>query len=253
MTKQTHEGICHICGINGPLSFEHIPPRAASNNRPVITIQFNNIIELGPDAIARGPVQQKGMGANTLCYRCNNDTGAWYGTQFVNWCYQGMEILKQTSGNPSTLYLKNISPLPIIKQIATMFFSVNSEKFQVLNNELVRFVLNKEINYLSPKYRFFVYLNTTAKFRKFGATAIVDINSRKISILSEITFPPYGYVMTIDSEPPDDRVIEITHFGKYYYRDNIDLSLNLPVLPTHLPFPGDYRDKDQIYRDAGHK
>lgn len=33
MSKQEHYGICHICGKYGKLSYEHIPPQSAFNNR----------------------------------------------------------------------------------------------------------------------------------------------------------------------------------------------------------------------------
>ncbi|OGQ95774.1 MAG: hypothetical protein A2521_01015 [Deltaproteobacteria bacterium RIFOXYD12_FULL_57_12] len=190
------------------------------------------------------------MGYHTLCDKCNNDTGAWYGDQFVNWCYQGMKMLVRASGKPSLIYLNKLFPLPILKQIATMFFSVNSEIFRIPNEEMVRFVMNKNEKYLSPKYRFFVYYNTTGRFRASGSTGLLNVNTGKISVISEITYPPFGYVMTIASEPPDNRLFEITHFARYDYNEFKEMPLELSVLPTHLFIPGDYREKDQIYRDA---
>src|SRR5216684_6998566 len=104
MSQMKREGVCHICGNYGPLSFEHIPPRAAFNNRSVIKVKFEEALELGPDGVAKGPIQQQGAGQYTLCRKCNNDTGAWYGKSFVDWCYQGMDILIRTKGKPSLIY-----------------------------------------------------------------------------------------------------------------------------------------------------
>jgi hypothetical protein len=159
MAKKRYEGTCHICGTYGPLSFEHIPPHAAFNDRPVIRIEFEQALSLGPDEQVRGPKQQRGMGGYTLCPKCNNDTDVWYGPRFVDWCYQGMDMLIRTNGKPTLIYLNYIFPLQVLKQIVTMFFSVNVEGFRKPNEELVRFVLNREARYISPKYRFFVYYN----------------------------------------------------------------------------------------------
>ncbi len=49
MAKKRREGTCHICGCYGPLSFEHIPPHAAFNDRPVIRVEFEQAMSLGPD------------------------------------------------------------------------------------------------------------------------------------------------------------------------------------------------------------
>jgi hypothetical protein len=251
MSRKRPEGVCRICGREGPLSFEHIPPKAAFNDRPVIVLKFEETLKLGPDEVAKGPIQQRGMGYYTLCEQCNNNTGAWYGKQFIDWCYQGMEILRRTNGNPSLINLNYLLPLPILKQIVTMFFSVHPETFSIPNEELVRFILNKEEKYLSPKYRFFVYFNTRGRPRSFGGGGLLNFDTGSITIISEITFPPFGYVMTINSGSPDPRLAEITHFAQYGYKEFVVMEVKLPVLPTYLPTPGDYREIDQIHRESG--
>ncbi|MCD6308131.1 MAG: hypothetical protein J7M24_03960, partial [Candidatus Latescibacteria bacterium] len=51
------------------------------------------------------------------------------------------------------------------------------------------------------------------------------------------------------SEPPDDRLYEITHFSRFSYNDFRVVNLKIPVLPTHLAIPADYRAKEEINRD----
>jgi hypothetical protein len=70
-------------------------------------------------------------------------------------------------------------------------------------------------------------------------------------ILSETTFPPFGYVMTFNSPSPDDRLTDITYFAEYEYNQEGTLSLKLPVLPVYTFFPADYRSRDQVLKDAG--
>ena len=70
-------------------------------------------------------------------------------------------------------------------------------------------------------------------------------------ILSETTFPPFGFVMTFNSPSPDDRLTDITYFAKYPYKELRTLWLQLPVLPIYTAFPGDYRPREQVLKDAG--
>lgn len=42
-----HNGKCHICGSIGPLTFEHIPPESAFNDRTVLIGEFKDIIDKG--------------------------------------------------------------------------------------------------------------------------------------------------------------------------------------------------------------
>ncbi len=246
MARKRPEGNCHICGEFGPLSFEHIPPKKAFNNRPVISMDFNQALELGPNEPTKGKgnVQQKGMGTYTLCERCNNLTGHWYGNRFVDWCYQGMNILHRTNGSPTLFYMNYMFPLAIIKQILVMFFSVNGSGFRNANQELVDFVLNRDAKYLPPKYRVFVYYNIEGKSRKIGP--VVLWRSGQMHTVSEISYPPFGYVLALDSEPPDSQLFEISHFARFGYNEFAVMELRLPVLPTHLMFPGDYRNENEI-------
>jgi len=249
LAKPKREGNCAICGRYGPLTFEHVPPEKAYNDRPVVLVEFEKMIRLAPDERTKGRIQQRGMGAYTLCGKCNNDTGGWYGGAFVDWCAQGMDILRRASGRPTLIYPHHIYPLRVIKQIVTMFFSANPESLRH-HAELVRFVLNKEQRYLSPTYRVFVYYNSVGRTRLYGFAGRLDANTGSTILMSEITFQPFGYVMTLDTPPPDERLIEITHFSRRDYDTQISLPLRLPVLPTHVWVPGDYREKDQIMREA---
>jgi len=241
------QGTCHICGVKGPLSFEHIPPRKAFNERRVISLPFEEAIKLGPDEIPRGKIKQRGVGGYTLCADCNSKTGHWYGSQFVDWCYTGMSVLVDSGGAPKLSYVIHLYPLAVLKEIVTMFFSVNHDRFHTANPDLVRFVLNRDNKGLPNKYRFFIYFNTSPRFRVISTAALMKFGSREEPILmSEFAYPPYGYVMTIDSSPPDPRLFEITHFARYEYYEKAEMALELPLLPVHTPFPGDYRTKEEI-------
>lgn len=239
-------GKCHICGKVGPLSFEHIPPKKAFNNRRVITVKFEEAVTLGPDEFAKGSIQQRGSGDYTLCPICNHTIGHWYGKYFVDWCYQAMNILTKANGNPSLIYLNYLFPLAVLKQIIAMFFSVNPPEFAENNPELVSFVLSRDRKYLSPRYRIFIYYNICGKYRFSGVAVRFNINSRSIIKMTEFNYPPFGYMMTIDSHPPDDRLYEITHFAHYGYKEFKIMTLSPSVLPTHILLPGDYRSKKEI-------
>jgi hypothetical protein len=198
----------------------------------------------------KGTISQRGAGAYTLCSRCNNLTGHWYGSHFVSWCYQGMELLQRTGGQPSLIYLHYVFPLSIIKQIATMLFSINTDQFRRANPELEAFVIDRDRKYLSSRYRFFVYFNSQGRHRAVGTSGMLHIGTGAMHVMSELTYPPFGYLLVFDNAAPDDRLFEISHFARYDYGQFEVMELRLPVLPTHTSFPGDYRSKEQIFRDA---
>ena len=120
MPKSKQYGTCHICGKYGKLSFEHVPPRKAYNEKPAHMAKgeefIRNITKANFEDI-KTRIYQRGSGDYTLCEECNNDTGSWYGKSYLDWVYQAVAIIHYTSGKPTLHYPYFLFPLRVIKQI----------------------------------------------------------------------------------------------------------------------------------------
>lgn len=245
-------GECHLCGRHGRLSFEHVPPEAAFNDRAVVAVGGERALKEYRRQKPRGPIEQRGMGSHTLCERCNSRTGAWYGAALAAWCHQGAAVLAATGNKPSLAYPYYIYPLRVLKEIATMFFSVNEFAFKnafttdirQAGRELAQVILSRDRRRTPPPFRFFMYLTTSGVNRLVGWSGMV--HNGMASNLTEITFPPFGYVMTAGSDPPHREMEEITGFGTHEYGDFKMVHLGLPVLPVASPYPGDYRTEAEV-------
>lgn len=242
-------GTCHLCGDFEPLSYEHVPPEAAFNNRPVVAHLIDEVLEKGSWQESKGKILQRGAGAYTLCNRCNPKTGAWYGRWFVEWVYQGMNILWATTQSPTLYYTFHIFPLRVLKQIICMFFSANGPEFRKVHPDLERFVLDKERRYLPSGVKFYAFYSVGKFARQAGVMHRFDLyHSSKSTTFSEITYPPFGYVMSFDN-PPHPGLQDLTHFARYNYNTFRSISLRIPALPVISYFPGDYRSQKEIDRD----
>jgi hypothetical protein len=248
--RRNVRGPCHICGVVTDLSFEHVPPRAAFNEHPVWELRGDAVFRADLDNLPRGVQRQRGSGEYTLCEPCNKTTGGWYGRAFAGFAFQAAEILYATRGRASLHYPFHFAPLRVLKQIVCMFMSINSPAFAQVNPELVRFVKNKRAFSLPPKYRFFIYYNAGTRSRSAGVSGLLNTNSHQIRVLSEMTFPPFGYVLSLKGESPDDRLVDISWFARFLYDDWGHFTMRLPVLDVFTPFPGDYRDRQTVLREA---
>lgn len=240
---------CHICGTVTNLTFEHVPPRAAFNDRPIVGRKFEELLQGDIDKLndSKGQIFQRGLGSYTLCSDCNSKTGAFYGNAFVDWAYQGLCLSEHAEIAPSLYHVFQIFPLRIIKQIICMFFSVNHSGFNRAHPELVSFVLKKEHKYLPSKIKIYAFFNRSSKGRQHGITGNMNFFSRdSLRLFSEVAFPPFGYVLSINSPPPDGRLTDISYFANYKYNEWKDIPLKLPILPVYSPMPGDYRDRETI-------
>ena len=247
-------GLCRICGDVTELSFEHVPPRAAFNNRRTTTADISRLIGSDdPNALeqpARGHISQRGAGAYTLCVKCNNTTGHWYGSAYVDWAAQGLMLLQASGRSPSLYHIFHIFPLRVLKQIICMFFSANSPNFRDRHEDLVRFVLNRDAKYLDPKVRVYAFYHLGDRSRQSGVSTLVQLSddgfSARSKIFSEITWPPFGYVLSLDSEPPDDDLLDISGFAHYRYKEWTDVQLRLRAKEIYSWLPGDYRSREEV-------
>src|SRR4029077_19760652 len=51
------------------------------------------------EALQSGKYIQRGAGRHSLCAKCNNDTGTWYGTPYVNFARQVLILLHRSKGH----------------------------------------------------------------------------------------------------------------------------------------------------------
>jgi hypothetical protein len=74
-------GPCALCGSNGKLTYEHLPPRSTHNNKPaeVFGLPKNSMTPVHVTTL------QQGSGGYTLCNTCNNFTGTEYVRNYQEW------------------------------------------------------------------------------------------------------------------------------------------------------------------------
>lgn len=246
MTSQ-HYNITHccICGSNGPLTFEHIPPRSALNGSKIIVSDPDKYWNQGPGigASARGKEMQRGYGRKSLCGPCNNYTGTHYVEQFAAWCKWGSDLSSKVMGHtPVIAHYPLVFPLQIIKQILTMFIALNGEYFGGQRRfEFAKFLLNKDYRYLDPSIRFWIYLLAPGPSRNIPMSSTIDTVTGSHSSGMEFSFHPFGYMITFQQKPPDDRLADITHFLSHDYLELRTGSIRIAKLPCHGLGFGDYR------------
>lgn len=178
----------------------------------------------------------------TLCEACNGFTGRVYAFALAAWVKRGFELLERRNLAPTIEFSTLLYPLPLLKQILTMFLGLHGRELGgPVKSHLRNFVLNREMKYLDPTLRVWTYFVAPGPLRNTPPVISGDVFTGKFTFGSEFSFPPFGYMLTIDSVPQDNRLTEISYFSRYSYHDLKSISLRLNTLPTHTPFLGDTR------------
>lgn len=250
---KTVHGRCRLCGEMKDLSFEHIPPRSSFNKNTVYVISsFED--SLGSEDIfnpnIKGKVKQGGTGNNSLCIECNNFLGRTYVDSYKSWIMVGIDRLKVYKDSPISFRIDDFEPLKVLKQIFSMFISMDDEDCYDRHKDLCDYVRDPNSNELPEKYRILIYLNDIGKTFYIPPMSYGNIKTRLFVFCSELIFSPFGYVFTIGNNKPIDKLIDITSFNRYKLDDKVPIEFyNLYKLPKHLPIPLDYRTEQEINND----
>lgn len=241
--RKMQNGICRICKRRTELSFEHIPPKVAFNKYTKFrSIPFLEYIQNShkKDYKPTAKLQQGGLGEYCLCRTCNSFLGTNYVPEYFKMTQVGMTVFKNKTFEKAKFTTIDISPLRFLKQVIAMFICINDSDFTDKEPELLKFIKDAKEKNLPSKFRVFMYLNNVGKFRN-----LTKMSTNTHGYVNELTFPPFGFVLSMEPNYLFP-LTEITHFKNLDESYKDEVHFELLNLPTHLPFPVDYRTQEEI-------
>lgn len=233
MAKQ--KGMCALCGKECELTYEHIPPKAAFNSKPVKLYSGEKILFDG-DRLPwdfqglKYIDRQKGSGKYSICQECNNNTGAWYGETYKSIAYIIAEALEMSKEEPiQGICIEEVYGVRFIKQILSMFCSVNdypalvgylktsetenkSEHSPLFNTivsaqnalrnavflteELRAFVRDKNaVGLDKSKFKLCMYETNSTLIKLNAVSTVLNFSDNRFVTVSELIVPPLGFLL----------------------------------------------------------
>lgn len=257
-------GICCLCRQNvGALTYEHVPPRAAFNNERTRVYGLDDWLRRGEDGLLTGGrIEQRGAGDYTLCAECNNNSGSWYGSELRYATASAARLLREAplvefDAKPEPTWAEigflqseaqpSPHPLRFIKHVVTMLLATSPPELSTTHPELGDFVREREAIGLPDTFQFYLALYAGPLARSTGIATRADFATGRIDTLVEVAFPPFAYVMAIDSEDDDAiATANITEFVTVGYNQTADIRMTLLIGFGHTPYPADYRTRAMV-------
>ncbi|MES2618680.1 MAG: hypothetical protein V4613_12430 [Bacteroidota bacterium] len=251
MKQNLKKGVCKLCRKDAFLNFEHVPPRCTFNKKTRYTeVSFEEYMKRkNPlNEKIKGKIKQGGIGFYSFCESCNNFLGNEYVREYKIWAGIAAEILSNGKFNFYNYTVFDQSPNKILKHILSMFVAINEDFFAEAHSDLLEFIKDPLTTELHEKYKIFMYLNTGPEYR-YVPYMITGVAKGDIINCTEIAFPPYGYVLTIDSKNNNPLLLNITNFKDYLPNQRYNFDFRIARLQTSLPIPLDYRSYSKIQDD----
>lgn len=244
-------GSCHICGREGKLSFEHIPPRSMGNNHGVRSYRGVDIIKKagGFDASVRDGVRyakmRRGAGFSTLCAKCNSYLGANYVREFTG-CVKELGasfIRNPPGGDARAIHLEGgkINILAFFKHVISNFCATTPCGSMA---DCRDFLLDRESNDFPGRYRLYMYAVPDPESMMITTGWMVPITKRGAYTLAHVAMFPAGFTLldtALSDLIPPYLGCEITAMANQKWGERPDFILDLPLMSLErmLPVPLD--------------
>lgn len=251
MRRKVVEGICHVCGEKGKMSFEHIPPKSMGNTGRIKKYSGVDIIEkkrsfdFSDNSGIPYEQQQRGSGFTTICASCNS----YFGQNYVN-CFSGcieelarMLALDSLVAGQVGIHLegRNVNTLGFFKHVISNFCATTHEGSML---DCRDYLLNRESVEFPSRFRLFMSAvpEMTDKLISTGwCGMIVDISKSKAVYVASLAYYPVCFYLLDESlstaNPPFPLGCDITPMAEYTWDEKPKYKLELPFMTLKSGFP----------------
>lgn len=233
-------GICHLCGKEAKLTFEHLPPKSANNKYKTKLItgkEFFDIKKLKRNESLRYILQQQGAGGYTLCQECNNNTGDWYAKEYIKFANSMTYILNNQNN------IKNIKGIEIhsekmyyqriFKQILCMFLSTIQPEWLKELQDIRDYVMNTTNNTFNKnKYRVGMYVLPEVENNHGGIMTLLLNENNKIipKNVAIMNLYPLGFLLEIEPKEKEwENVTNINSFSDFTYEQSAYAKMTVSI------------------------
>ncbi|RYQ42342.1 hypothetical protein [Bifidobacterium pseudolongum] len=243
-------GTCHVCGKQGELTFEHIPPRSSGNDHKMHVYNGENVDNIKSSLFGIGTpsgtyaIRQQGMGFYALCANCNNLFGRHYdkpyarlGNAIRSDAKSMREALPEDGRGYISFDLSGFLPLSFIKRVIANFCVINSTESMT---DCRDFLLDPASTALPNHYRLrMLIVPEPTKACMSGWMKVLfgeNIDDLDSVTLSCMLVPPFAFVLydRDHSNMLPDLDGDITSMASVDSSQRPNMTLNLPIMSAKI-------------------
>jgi hypothetical protein len=228
----TPPALCRICGIRPADSDEHFIPKAAGNRRAV------RLLVQEPDGSQRERRCTGGFFLPVLCKQCNSSPAGGYAQAYTVLFRQLREAPSLTAEDGRLIFhARDIFPLRFVKQCILAFICAAPWYPEPVWRPLQAFLRDRDALLPDTAPRIFLYENIANIGRVVPSCGICELANHRTTVVSEISWPPLGIVLSFQAHPVLSQMADITEWGQYAYSHRASVQLRLPRLQVNTLYP----------------
>lgn len=246
---------CHVCGSEGQLSFEHIPPKSMGNNHGVRSYRGIDIIKTAGafDASSLEGVRfskmNRGSGTNTLCRDCNSYFGTHYVKEYASCIRElGARFLQQPPAEGSrSVHLEggDVNLLAFFKHVISNFCATTPYGTML---DCKEFLLDRKSNDFPSRYRLYMFAVPDPDSMMVQTGWMTLFTKQGAYRLAHVALYPAGFTLLDEDESdfiPPFLGCDITDMASQGWDDRPGFILDLPLMSLDKLYPMPVKAKEE--------
>ena len=238
---------CHVCGSEGSLSFEHIPPKSMGNNHGIRNYKGVDIIKKEGvfDASSLDGVRftkmNRGSGVRALCRSCNSYFGTHYVKEYTSYIRElGAGFLQQPpEEDVKVRYIQsgNVNLLAFFKHVISNVCATTPFGTML---DCKEFLLDRESSDFPSRYRLYMFAVPDPDSLMVQTGWMTLFTRQGAYTLAHVALYPVGF--TLVDEDASDFIppflgCNITDMASLRWGDKPDFVLDLPLMSLDKLYP----------------
>jgi len=227
-------GACNICGISGPLTWDHVPPKGGIELAPVhMKSIFQNLT--GTFEGFKTLESQNGVKYRTICKPCNEKMGQKYDPVINSFALSVGRYLKTLLTLP-TVINHTTKPAALIRGLLGHLIAAKVQHDEVIFDKQVAPLVFNESKSIPDNIHIFYWIfpyDFSCTLRDMAITQLTD-PKKAIHFCHVIKYFPIGYL--ISDQPSYEGLDELTKYKNLKTQEETAIPIRLkPIRPSNWP------------------
>jgi hypothetical protein len=242
------ESACRLCGHETELTEEHAPSKKAENTGRMTRGIIDDAASRTSGKVVWQEELIQGAKYDSLCARCNNNTGSWYNSAYVKFVRACQKVAAPK--NAATVCEVQIAnPQHMAKQALTSIVATSQPGLTTRYPDLRALLLDKEDRRRITPIQLWLYLKVNPGGVTTGLAIGFDLDRRQVHLFAGFSFWPLGWIITIGGVEVRG-ALDVSAWTERDYRERGPVTATIPCQWAISPCPEDFRGPDEFRNEA---
>jgi len=198
------------------------------------------------DAVWKLTKKSTGRHIRSLCQRCNNQTGSWYGSDYGEFAKAAAEF--SVPPDCSGWFTFHGRLIAVAKQALACICSTSGHGVAERCPIIRTLIRQNKLRCGSPPFKLWMYLLANPGGHQTGVCAVMNLPRGGSRVVAEFSHWPIGWVLSW-GDSAIDRLTDVTHWLDHDYCRPRTSSIRVSRLYSLTGYALDFRTPEQVLRD----